>query len=399
MTCFFGAYTLTRFSVSRFGFRPVVQGFKNLSGPQGSCDTRLWLRSNMTFERLITQFEAIGKASSQLLYDNPIGKSREGRDIHGFHFGSGTLNISLIAGCHADEPVGPQFLTKLVNTLSTLYANDPLLTDYQWCIVPDANPDGHEKNLRWWKPESDLVDLCDYLRYRVRELPGEDVEFGFPRHAQDPGARVENQVIYRWWKDFGISFDLHASLHGMGFAAGPWYLVESAWKDSIDFLKRECLRFVLEKSYRPHDVERQGEKGFFRLGKGFCTRPDSENMRKYFLEQGDEDTASLFFPSSMETMRSFGGDCLTIVSEMPLFLLPDVGINIGPPDEAALHWKERIARWQTMLNQPEEIEAESRRFSLRAMNISDQMRFQWHFICSALEQIRQTRWGQRLRQS
>ncbi len=342
----------------------------------------------MEFEHLVAQFETILKAPSTLHLGNPIGKSRKGRDIHGFCLGSGEIKVSLIAGCHADEPVGPLLLNKFVNSLHVFQADDPILSKYQWYIIPDANPDGHEKNLRWWNAKSAQVDLCDYLRYRIRELPGDDVEFGFPRHADDSGARVENQVIYNWWRRFGISFDLHASLHGMGFAAGPWYLVESAWKDAIDFLKAECLRFVREKGYRPHDVERLGEKGFFRLAKGFCARPDSNNMRKFFLEQGDKETASLFFPSSMETMRSFGGDCLTIVSEMPLFLLPDVGINIGPPDKAAVVWQERIARWQTMQDRPENIEGEKREFGLQAMKISDQMRFQWHFICSALEQIR-----------
>jgi hypothetical protein len=149
----------------------------------------------------------------------------------------------------------------------------------------------------------------------------------------------------------------------------------------------ECLRFVEQNGYRPHDVDRQGEKGFFRLGKGFCTRPDSGYMRQYFLEQGDERTAAFFYPSSMETMRSFGSECLTIVSEMPLFLLPDVGLDIGPPDQAALRWNAHLARWQNMLDQPGTILEESQRLGLKAMPIRDQMRFQWHFICSALEQI------------
>jgi hypothetical protein len=86
-------------------------------------------------------------------------------------------------------------------------------------------------------------------------------------------------------------------------------------------------------------------------------------------------------------MRSFGGDCFTIVSEMPLFLLPDVGLDIGPPDNAALTWQDRIAGWQSLLDTPEIILEESQRFGLQAMSIPDQMHFQWHFICSALEQI------------
>ncbi len=342
----------------------------------------------MTFEQLLERFGAIVKTPSSLLPAGSIGTSRQGRDIHGFCVGSGAAKISLIGGCHADEPVGPKFLTKLVNYFHAIPPDDPILSDYQWYIIPHVNPDGRERNNTWWRDDQDQADLIAYLTYQVRELPGDDMEFGFPRHPEDPGARVENRTIYTWWTNFATSFDLHASLHSMSFAAGPWYLVEEAWKDTIDFLKAECLRFTGQKGYRPHDIERQGEKGFFRLGKGFCTRPDSRYMRKFFLEQGDEQTASLFFPSSMETMRSFGADCLTIVSEMPLFLLPDVGIDPGPPDNAALTWQKRIARWQTLLDTPEKILEESQRFGLKAMSITDQMHFQWHFICSALEQIR-----------
>ncbi len=354
---------------------------------------KIFLVSNMILEQLLARFKAITRSESHLPSSSSIGKSRQGRVIQGFSRGTGAIKISLIAGCHADEPVGPLLLSKAVNYLDTLAPEDPMLTEYQWHIIPHANPDGRELNNRWWREKQEQADLLAYLKDRIRELPGDDMEFGFPRYSQDSGARVENRVIYDWWSNFATSFDLHVSLHGMGFSAGPWYLVEEAWKERIGFLKTECLRFVRQKGYRPHDVDRQGEKGFFRLGKGFCTRPDSKYMQQYFLKQGDEQTAALFWPSSMETMRAFGGDCFAIVSEMPLFLLPDVGIAIGPPDQAALAWKERIARWQTLLKTPETIREESQRLGLQAMNITDQMHFQWHFICSALEQIRITKTG------
>jgi hypothetical protein len=341
----------------------------------------------MKFQQLVNQCESILKTHAALLHANSIGTSRQGRNIHGFCLGSGSVKVSLIAGCHADEPVGPLLLTKFVNYLHTLPQDDPLLVDYTWFIIPHTNPDGKTLNDKWWQASQETVDLIAYLTHRVRELPGDDMEFGFPRLPDGPGVRIENTQIYRWWRRFGTSFDLHASLHGMGFAAGPWYLIEEAWKDRIDFLKTECLRFVEQNGYRPHDVDRQGEKGFFRLEKGFCARPDSGYMRRYFVEQGDERTASLFYPSSMETMRSFGGDSLTIVSEMPLFLLPDVGLDIGPPDQAALQWNAHLDRWQNMLDQPGTILEESQRLGLKAMPVRDQMLFQWHFMCAALEQI------------
>ena len=41
-------------------------------------------------------------------------------------------------------------------------------------------------------------------------------------------------------------------------------------------------------------------------------------MTQFFLDRQDELTARKFRPSSMETIRSVGGDPLTLVTEMPL---------------------------------------------------------------------------------
>ena len=60
-----------------------------------------------------------------------IGQSREGRPIHGLRFGSGTRRVSLLAGCHADEPVGPLFLRHLAGYLATRTAEDPLLEAFE----------------------------------------------------------------------------------------------------------------------------------------------------------------------------------------------------------------------------------------------------------------------------
>ena len=63
----------------------------------------------------------------------------------------------------------------------------------------------------------------------------------------------------------------------------------------------------------------------------------------------DPATAALFRPSSMEHVRALGGDPLTLVSEMPLFITPGVGDEIGPPDPKALEWKKKIDAWRTQL--------------------------------------------------
>ncbi len=342
----------------------------------------------MTFQELQLLFFEISQEPTTLRKLHPIGMSRDGRPIHGYMFGSGSVFISLIAGCHADEPVGPELLAQLINYLSSLSENHPLLRDYYWSIIPHANPDGQEINNQWWEKRSEGAELISYLQKSKRELPGEDIEFGFPRNDSCSGARVENKVMYEWWHSQKCSFDLHASLHGMAFAAGPWYLIDEAWRNTISFIKEECTRTVRQKGYTVHDIERNGEKGFYRLGKGFCTRPDSENMRAFFLEKGDTKTADKFYPSSMEVMRRISDDCLTLVSEMPLFITPGVGKTLGPPDPIGVTWKERIAHWRATIDSPKNILEEAALHGLSAMPINDQKFFQWHLIASSIEQIR-----------
>ncbi len=346
--------------------------------------------SDLLFNNLCS---AIQRYPETLSIRNVIGQSREGRDIDAFKFGTGNVRISLIGGNHADEPVGPLLLRKLVNYLDHCNENDPILKEFSWYIIPHSNSDGEHINNRWWNAQAKAVDPVSYLQHVVRELPGDDMEFGFPHNDNDPGLRVENKIIYDWWRSFDCSFDLHVSLHGMGCAAGPWYLIEQAWQDRIEELKASCLEFVNDKGYRPHDIERNGEKGFFRLGKGFCTRPDSVNMRKFFIEKNDNETAEKFYPSSMEIMRSLSDDCLTLVSEMPLFLLPDVALELGPPDPAALEWKKKIDNWhETVLSNNDKETLENLREEILAsgltpMPILDQMEFQWHFINAGLHQV------------
>ena len=145
-------------------------------------------------------------------------------------------------------------------------------------------------------------------------------------------------------------------------------------------------------------------------------------MREHFLRLGDEESAARFRPSSMEALRYLGGDPLTLVSEMPLFITPGVGETLGPPDPAAERWKERRARWQLALSgrasakvptsgasptrgsqtevaervdartaapaDPDGIARELRESGLAPMKVADQMRLQWRLISAGLEQVR-----------
>ena len=352
--------------------------------------------------------DTLNECADAILSESPVspeagdclGTSREGRPIRAFRLGSGPVRVSLVGGCHADEPVGPRLLARLVTFLGSLEADHTLLRDYQWWIVPHINPDGRERN-RGWQGEDGLVspsDVYDPVRYlsgAVRELPGDDLEFGFPSVGEELEVRPEARAVYEWWRSGEAPFHLHATLHGIAFAGGPWFLLEPAWLDRVEHVKRCCSAETHRLGYVLHDVDRGGEKGFHRIERGFCTRPNSVAMRDYFLALNDRSTASRFRPSSMEAIRSLGGDPLTVVSEMPLFITPGVGEDPGPPDRTAERWKERRARWQMALADaralsPEERErtsAEIRASGLTPMPIPDQMRLQWRLVSSAVEQV------------
>lgn len=320
-----------------------------------------------------------------------LGSSREGRPVIGFRFGRGSLRVSLIAGCHADEPVGPRLLRHLVAFLAGLPRASETLARIEWWIVPHANPDGEAVNLAWAGSPADAYDPVDYVRGVRRELPGDDVEFGFPRDAVDTGARPENRALLRWWSSAPRPFALHASLHGMAVAAGPWFLIEPAWAARTAELQEACRRETAALGYRLHDVDRRGEKGFVRIGPGFTTRPDSREMIRHFRERGDEATAALFRPSSMETVRSLGGDPLTLVSEMPLFLLPPPPDGVPSTSADVTRWKERLGAWQRELEggrSPDDLRREIADAGIVPMPVTDQMRLQWTFISAGLRAVR-----------
>jgi len=227
-----------------------------------------------------------------------------------------------------------------------------------------------------------VYDLSVYLRHAARELPGDDMEFGFPRGDDDAGSRPENRAVAAFLAG-GAPFHLHASFHGISFTPGPWFLIEPAWIDRTAALREALRRRVRFLGYRPFDVDRGGEKGFHRIDEGFTTRPDSRSMIRWFEERGDFETAAKFRPSSMEYVRSLGGDPFTMVSEMPLFLRPLEERESGRPDDPRF----RAFLGRLLGKPPEEVRAEAERSGVRGMPLRDQMRLQLAFLNEALAAV------------
>lgn len=326
-----------------------------------------------------------------------IGRSRDGREIVGYRLGQGPLSISLIGGCHADEPVGPAMLDRLVRFLTAQDPESFLLSRCRWSVVPHANPDGATLNSVWSDHTVTVRDHLGevdsgydpvlYVHHVARELPGDDVEFGFPRTSDDHEARPENRAVAEFLGS-AAPFRLHGSFHGMGFAPGPWFLLEPAWIERTAAMRPRMRQLVHTMNYPLFDIDRRGEKGFRRIDAGFSTRPDSLAMAAHFQELGDEATAARFRPSSMEMVRALGGDPLTLVSEMPLFLLPqEPSDGQGPLFRPGTEGKRQLhARLQRLATEehPEKARAEFERIGIRPMPIRDQMRLQLAFLDEAL---------------
>ncbi|HEX9950927.1 MAG TPA: M14 family zinc carboxypeptidase [Rubricoccaceae bacterium] len=300
-----------------------------------------------TSEEVFGEMQAACETSPHLATFETIGHSEEGRPIAGITLGSGLRTVTLVAGAHADEPVGPETLRLLV--LDGIAAQgwgapDDGLTDlferFTFRIVPHVNPDAEARNAPWIRA-FDAADrdatLTAYLRHRLREPPGRDVEFAYP------DARPETAAATRFLFGAGAPV-LHASLHGMGFAEGALLLID---RDHLAAPETDALRAGFADAaavagLQLHDHDRGGDKGFLYGGPGFTSTPRGEAMRDHFLALGDAETAARFGLSSMETADLAAPGVLAIVTELPLFVLDAPGERT-PGIPALLHRWTQVA--------------------------------------------------------
>jgi hypothetical protein len=259
------------------------------------------------------EIEAAVRHQASLCVWLDAGLSEEGRPIYGAQLGHGRRVVSLIAGAHADEPVGPETLRTILGHAperADLLA--PLFEAFTFLIIPQINPDGEAANRRWTEH---WPDVAAYLLHTARELPGRDLEFGYP------AMRAENRAVSAMLARHA-PISLHMSLHGMGFAEGVMLLIDRHWAGRTRPLQQAFVESAGRFGLPLHDHNRRGEKGFFYIGPGFTTTPEGAAMRAHFQALGDEETAARFHDSSMEFVRGLGGDPLCLVTELPLFLLP-----------------------------------------------------------------------------
>lgn len=307
-----------------------------------------------------------------------LGHSRDQLELYGLRFGEGRQHVALIAGCHADEPVGPVTAQIVSRVLKNHFPE--ILDQFRFHVVPQMNPDGAERNRPWF---AQPPNLGQYLEHVVRELPGDDLEFGF---GHGVGVRPECQAAQDFLGKHG-PYVAHFSLHGMAFAEGAWCLIDKEWADRsvpyMDAFSELCrsLAFPL------HDIDRNGEKGFFRIREGFCTCPTAEAMKGHFLLKNDKATARKFMPSSMEYVQSLGGDPVCIVSEVPLFLMGSRSPNLQEPLSQGLKDDLSSLRFSGPKANQEAVQEVVERYGLTATPLELQVRLQVAMIVLALSTL------------
>jgi hypothetical protein len=308
-----------------------------------------------------------------------LGTSEEGRPLYAIILGGGGARISLLAGAHSDEPLGPETLrTFLLQGIEHKDGLAPLFESFQFLVIPQMNPDGESRNQPWigrWP------DVEAYLRGAYREPPGRDLEFGFP------AMRVENRAVSEFLR-VHAPLAMHASLHGMAFSEGAMLLIERAWIDRTAPLREKFADEVVDAGLRLHDHDRKGEKGFLYIGPGFNTTPEGRAMHDHFLAQGDPSTAELFHLSSMEFVRTLGGDPLSLVTELPLWVIGRDAEHRAPGSPGAyLAFKDRLAEMQARLLKGTSISDLLVHFQVKPLDVGLAMRLQLRAIELGLETV------------
>lgn len=299
-----------------------------------------------------------------------LGASEKGTSLYGAVLGTGTTTVSLIAGNHADEPVGPETLRSFI--INGLHHRDEMMPWFRHCrfvVVPHTNPDGEARNRPWIEQ---WPDPKAYLRHAVREKPGRDLEYGFPE------MRPENKHVSSFLREHG-PFDLHASLHGMSAGEGAMVLINRPWTFRTQSLRDDFVASAAAEGLPMHDHNRKGEKGFFWIGPGFQTTPRGDAMRTFFRAQNDPEMAQRFHDSSMEFVASLGGDPLSLVTELPLFLVQG-GDSPGHRPERYLDLRERLPEIRARLDRGEDVDDLLAPFDLEPVSLGTGMRLQFRVL-------------------
>ena len=175
-------------------------------------------------DSLIRETEALGAEIEE------IGVSREGRSLYGIVVGdrSSERTIVTVAGCHADEIIGPLASVSMLQSL----VRQPF-AGVKFGIVPIADPDFLHRNATELPTNVTLRDLLN-LKHS-RDLEGNFTIDTYP----------ECVAIRQWIKRFD-RIDAYFSLHSAGLIApGLFFYIGSGTRSQYVEQTASCISTVL----------------------------------------------------------------------------------------------------------------------------------------------------------
>ena len=282
-------------------------------------------------------------------------------------------------------------LRRLVSFLAERPADDPLLAAATWSIVPHVNPDGEARNAAW---SASTVPAIDHLggEDRVYDLPalyasrpcascrGTTWSSDSRAIRKTAEARPENRAVAAFLAE-GAPFHLHASFHGMGFATGPWFLIEEAWIDRTAALRDSMRRIRCGRWDTSSSTSTAAErKVFIASTRGSPPAPIRRSMVRWF-EERERSRDGREVPSQLDGVRPLAGR-RSLHHGLRDAALPAAAGSWGDgrPDDP--HFRAFLARIAGKA--PEEVRAEMEKSGVRGMPIRDQMRLQLAFLNAAL---------------
>ncbi|ONI75835.1 hypothetical protein BWI15_08470 [Kribbella sp. ALI-6-A] len=169
-------------------------------------------------ERLL----ALADRHPELVRRRRLGTSRLGEEIHLVSIGSGPREALVVAGPHANEPVGFLTVPYLAESLcpeSSSATMGPLSAEYTWHFIGCLDPDAARLNEGWY---GGPFTRRHYARNLYRPPLAEQIEWSFPGDGSAADVPPETQALMEAIDS--IRPDLLVSLHNGEFG-GVFYYV------------------------------------------------------------------------------------------------------------------------------------------------------------------------------
>jgi hypothetical protein len=266
-------------------------------------------------DKILAKLQAIKNLNYQQVKIEEIGHSRDRHPLYALLIGD-TNNKPIIAAtgnCHAEEAIGTTTILKLAEAIASQPDFQPILENYSFAFIPQANPDGTLKNWEWLK--LDRPTYRDYLRHYYRDNRSEDVEHGIPTPETAQECRPEPEGIAKFYRRFPkISY--YVTLHSANIFPGAMFLVSQKPPADIS----ETLRAVThQQGLSVYEDNDNGMDGFEFIEPGFYGIPRFEVMREKMLAGGDPERIKKFKLNSFQLVESECQCPMSLVSELPYF--------------------------------------------------------------------------------